>query len=82
MEILASRNGLTYDHPMSEKQTIRMKCVCFRDVLAETLGDTVFFAGEATHPAMNPCIQAAIETGQRAAAQVLAARSRRQDSKL
>ncbi|KAK9867463.1 hypothetical protein WJX84_001341 [Apatococcus fuscideae] len=53
-----------------------------RDVLAEPLGQTVFFAGEATHPAINPCIQAAIETGQQAAAQVLAARSDKAESRL
>jgi hypothetical protein len=30
-------------------------------------------AGEATHTSINPCMQAALETGQRAATQVLAA---------
>jgi len=30
-------------------------------------------SGEATHPAVNPCMQAALETGQRAATQVTAA---------
>lgn len=44
-----------------------------RDALAAPLGSTVFFAGEATHPAINPCVQAALETGSRAAAQVQAA---------
>ncbi|KAK9856419.1 hypothetical protein WJX84_007168 [Apatococcus fuscideae] len=53
-----------------------------RNLLAEPLGQTVFFAGEATHPAINPCIQAAIETGQRAAAQVSAALLSSQNSKL
>ncbi|DBA73197.1 TPA: hypothetical protein ACH3X1_011273 [Trebouxia sp. C0004] len=42
-----------------------------RDVLAEAIGTTVFFAGEATHAAINPCMQAAMETGSRAAAQIL-----------
>lgn len=42
-----------------------------RDVLAEPIGTTVFFAGEATHAAINPCMQAAMETGSRAAAQIL-----------
>ncbi|KAK9804891.1 hypothetical protein WJX72_010512 [[Myrmecia] bisecta] len=44
-----------------------------REALAEPIGLTVFFAGEATHPAINPCIQAALETGQRVAAQIQAA---------
>ncbi|EIE19221.1 amine oxidase [Coccomyxa subellipsoidea C-169] len=44
-----------------------------RESLAASLGDTLFFAGEATHPAVNPCMQAALETGERAAAQVLRA---------
>lgn len=30
----------------------------------------MFFAGEATHEAVNPCLQAAIETGVRAAREV------------
>ncbi|KAL3134987.1 hypothetical protein ABBQ32_007941 [Trebouxia sp. C0010 RCD-2024] len=42
-----------------------------RDVLAQPIGTTIFFAGEATHPAINPCMQAAMETGQRAAAELL-----------
>lgn len=33
----------------------------------------LFFAGEATHEAVNPCLQAAIETGERAAREVLLA---------
>ena len=45
------------------------------------MGDVLFFAGEATHPAVNPCMQAALETGERAAAQVLHA-AQRMDSKL
>lgn len=36
-------------------------------------GGALFFAGEATHEAVNPCLQAAIETGQRAAKEVLLA---------
>ncbi|KAL0045848.1 hypothetical protein WJX82_006614 [Trebouxia sp. C0006] len=42
-----------------------------RDVLAEPIGTTVFFAGEATHAAINPCMQAAMETGSRACTQIL-----------
>eukprot|EP00873_Tetraselmis_striata_P017048 jgi/Tetstr1/437312/TSEL_002796.t1 len=44
-----------------------------RQALAAPLDGTVFFAGEATHPAINPCMQAAMETGLRAAAEVMAA---------
>lgn len=44
-----------------------------RETLAAPVGDVLFFAGEATHPAVNPCMQAALETGERAAAQVLRA---------
>jgi hypothetical protein len=44
-----------------------------REALAAPVGDTLFFAGEATHAAVNPCMQAALETGERAAAQVLSA---------
>jgi hypothetical protein len=40
-------------------------------VLAEPIGTTVFFAGEATHAAINPCMQAAMETGSRACTQIL-----------
>ena len=42
-----------------------------RDVLAQPIGTTLFFAGEATHAAINPCMQAAMETGQRAAAEIM-----------
>ncbi|CAL8464484.1 g4019 [Coccomyxa elongata] len=52
-----------------------------RETLAAPVGDVLFFAGEATHPAVNPCMQAALETGERAAAQVLRA-SERTPSKL
>lgn len=41
-----------------------------REALAMPIKNTIFLAGEATHPAVNPCIQAAIETGHRAAEQV------------
>lgn len=44
-----------------------------REALAAPVDGTVFFAGEATHTCINPCMQAALETGQRAARQVLAA---------
>jgi len=43
-----------------------------RGVMAAPLGDRVFFAGEATHLGVNPCMQGAMETGIRAASQVLA----------
>lgn len=43
-----------------------------RAVLAAPVGDDIFFAGEATHPGVNPCMQGAMETGLRAASQVLA----------
>mmetsp|Transcript_25191 Transcript_25191/g.39558 ORF Transcript_25191/g.39558 Transcript_25191/m.39558 type:complete len:217 (+) Transcript_25191:3-653(+) len=42
-----------------------------RGDLAAPLGRRVFFAGEATHEDVNPCIQAAMETGARAAKQVI-----------
>jgi len=41
-----------------------------RKALAAPWGDAVFFAGEATHESVNPCIQAAAETGIRAAQEV------------
>lgn len=41
-----------------------------RDLLAAPVGRTLFFAGEATHPAINPCLQAAMDTGLRAAREV------------
>jgi hypothetical protein len=44
-----------------------------RAALAAPEGGTLFFAGEATHSGVNPCLQAAVETGERAAAQVVAA---------
>ena len=47
-----------------------------RDALAAPVGDVLFFAGEATHDAVNPCMQAALETGERAAAQIMVARAR------
>lgn len=46
-----------------------------RDALGLPVGDVLFFAGEATHLAVNPCMQAALETGERAAAQVMAVQS-------
>jgi len=42
-----------------------------RTILAEPLVGRVFFAGEATHPGVNPCLQAAIDTGRRAASEIL-----------
>ena len=49
--------------------------IMYRDTLAAPVGSVLFFAGEATHPAINPCMQAALETGERAAEQVLAHRN-------
>ena len=43
-----------------------------RNGFAEPAGDAVWFAGEATHEGINPCIHGAMETGQRAAAAVCA----------
>ena len=42
-----------------------------REALAAPVAGTLFFAGEATHPAINPCIQFALQTGEHAAAQVI-----------
>jgi len=42
-----------------------------RTILAEPLLGRVFFAGEATHSGVNPCLQAAIDTGRRAASEIL-----------
>ena len=44
-----------------------------RALASPEFGSALFFAGEATHEAVNPCLQAAIETGQRAAREVLKA---------
>jgi monoamine oxidase len=44
-----------------------------REALAAPVAGTLFFAGEATHVAVNPCMQAALETAQRAAEEVVAA---------
>lgn len=57
--------------------------VVSRDALAEPVGSSLFFAGEATHPAVNPCIQAAYDTGIRVAKQVvLASKMQGSQSKL
>ena len=48
-----------------------------RGLLAQAAGDALLFAGEHTHPGINPCLQAALDTGDRAAAQVVQARQRR-----
>lgn len=42
-----------------------------RSILAAPLEGRLFFAGEATHPGVNPCMQAAVDTGRRAANQIL-----------
>jgi len=47
---------------------------------APAAGGRLFFAGEATHPGVNPCFQAAMETGVRAAAEVIASRDREEAS--
>lgn len=42
-----------------------------REALAAPVGGTIFFAGEATHPCVNPCMQSALQTGEHAAAQIV-----------
>ena len=42
-----------------------------RAALAASVKSSVFFAGEATHAAVNPCLQAAFETGESAAREIL-----------
>jgi len=42
-----------------------------REALAAPVNGTIFFAGEATHPAVNPCMQFALQTGEHAAAQIV-----------
>ncbi|XP_024537108.1 lysine-specific histone demethylase 1B isoform X1 [Selaginella moellendorffii] len=42
-----------------------------REELAKPVHGRLFFAGEATHPGVNPCMQAAIDSGIRAAREVL-----------
>ena len=44
-----------------------------RALASPEFGNALFFAGEATHEAVNPCLQAAIETGERAAREALLA---------
>ena len=55
--------GGAYSHPSLGAR------VGDRDALAAPCG-RLFWAGEATHPAVNPCLQAAYETGVRAAREV------------
>lgn len=43
-----------------------------RDALARPVAGRLFFAGEATHPGVNPCVQGAFETAARAATQIAA----------
>lgn len=62
---------------MLRKQSVRLNTVhacmvCCRAALAASVHGTVFFAGEATHKAVNPCLQAAFETGEQAAKDILA----------
>lgn len=42
-----------------------------REALGASVQHTIFFAGEATHPAVNPCMQFALQTGEHAAAQII-----------
>lgn len=42
-----------------------------REALGAPVQHTIFFAGEATHPAVNPCMQFALQTGEHAAAQII-----------
>ena len=44
-----------------------------RTLLAASVSNALFFAGEATHEGVNPCLQGAMETGERAAHQTRAA---------
>ena len=74
-----------YSHPslgarLGDRQATRswlmclgmcLSSVCCREALGAPVGGRIFFAGEATHPAVNPCLQAAYETGERAARQAL-----------
>jgi len=53
-----------------------------REALLAPVAGTLFFAGEAAHPAVNPCMQAALETGQWAAERVAAALKGRALSRL
>ena len=53
-----------------------------RQTLAEPVDGRLFFAGEATHAGINPCLQAAMETGERAAKQVLEALQQGRAAKL
>uniref|UniRef100_A0A7S3E4S6 Amine oxidase domain-containing protein n=1 Tax=Chloropicon laureae TaxID=464258 RepID=A0A7S3E4S6_9CHLO len=42
-----------------------------RKALAQPVGSSLFFAGEATHEAVNPCMQGALETAERAVAELM-----------
>ncbi len=55
-----------------------------RAALAQPVGSSLFFAGEATHEAVNPCMQGALETAERAVGQVMKSLDvrRRAESKL
>lgn len=46
-----------------------------REALAAPVNGCVFFAGEATNTNLNPCMQGAMETSQRAAAQIISSLS-------
>lgn len=41
-----------------------------REAVARPVAGKLFFAGEATHPGINPCVQGAMETAERAVAQI------------
>ncbi|KAJ7559120.1 hypothetical protein O6H91_04G070700 [Diphasiastrum complanatum] len=51
-----------------------------RSTLAEPVLEKLYFAGEATHPGVNPCMQGAIDTGVRAADEIITAESRKQNN--
>lgn len=55
-----------YTHPTVNAGNSRM-------LLGAPVANTLFFAGEATHTGVNPCLQGAMETGARAATQARAA---------
>lgn len=63
---------LTNHTKITPQTTLRFSQEGDREALAVPIKSTIYLAGEATHPAVNPCIQAAIETGHRAAEQVAA----------
>ena len=53
-----------------ERTEPRIELMIDRRELAAPVAGALFFAGEATHIGVNPCMQAALETGERAAREV------------